>query len=71
MKITYKCPHCGWTFPAAKTLNGLTPIHNFGDDERATSVTVGICPGAGKRPRGVNDARPLGKDEITERPRAS
>jgi uncharacterized C2H2 Zn-finger protein len=54
MKIVFKCPHCGYVFPASKSPDGLVPAHNH--DKQP-------CPGIGMRPRGKHDARPLQKDE--------
>ena len=61
-KIEYKCPHCGWTFPASKTTDGLVPTHT--DDARSPSPrTPAACPGSKETPRSVHDQRPLWKDE--------
>lgn len=62
MKIVYKCPHCGWKFPASRTAGGLVPEHGLVADDKAR----GSCPGVGQTPRGQHDCRALWKDESAE-----
>lgn len=54
-KSTYKCPHCGWEYPAK---GDLVPTHDYPKPCRS------VCPGSGQAPRNaLTDNRPLWKDE--------
>lgn len=59
-KILYKCPHCGWEFPAEKTPDGLVPRHEW------PAESCEYCPGVGQTPRSVHDKRMLWKDDHNE-----
>jgi hypothetical protein len=59
MKITYKCAHCGFVFPATRlTADCKPPAHLFNKQP---------CPGALEKPRNTKDIRPLLKD-VSEKP---
>lgn len=55
----YKCPHCGWEFPATRLKNGLVPGHD---------LNAFSCPGSQQSPRcAASDKRPLWKDEAGDK----
>lgn len=63
----YMCPHCGWQYDPqeeAKRRKAFNfqhvPTHDYPKMCRA------VCPGAGQIPRGVDDKRPLWKDEVSK-----